>query len=429
MSRKLDRKLNILSRVDEHRDVVQWHKESIAKIDVDIEKIGPDIDAATEERETVVEQARLKEESAGKEIRELDETISDLQNTENQIKAYLESGGEAVLKQVMRDIQRFRSDITQQTDAQRKLEDEIARIDKHLNHSDHTRRHYSDNLRYRELCRDTKWLREEIVALESNNAEHDRAQLVEEAEEADRITTRCKIEREGIVAQCTTLDLQLREWLEEWENDLKTAASRHREAAIRVESTKTVVEDLGKFSTALDKAVNKYHALKMEQVNSIMDELWKNTYMGTDVDTIYIKSDVEVKTQMRTHNYRVVMLKRDVELDMRGRCSAGQKVLASIIIRLALAECFSKDCGIIALDEPTTNLDEHNVESLARSLHRIIDSRKKQSNFQLVIITHDERFLELLDAQDFTNHYWVVRRDAQDNSIVEKQDINKVMRK
>lgn len=42
---------------------------------------------------------------------------------------------------------------------------------------------------------------------------------------------------------------------------------------------------------------------------------------------------------------------------MRGRCSAGQKVLACLIIRLALAETFCLNCGILALDEPTTNLD------------------------------------------------------------------------
>ena len=45
------------------------------------------------------------------------------------------------------------------------------------------------------------------------------------------------------------------------------------------------------------------------------------------------------------------MVKNDVELDMRGRCSAGQKVLASIIIRLALAESFGQGCGVLALDE------------------------------------------------------------------------------
>ena len=62
------------------------------------------------------------------------------------------------------------------------------------------------------------------------------------------------------------------------------------------------------------------------------------------------------------------MVKGDSELDMRGRCSAGQKVLTSIIIRLALAETFCLHCGILALDEPTTNLDRQNTESLAAAL-------------------------------------------------------------
>ena len=57
-------------------------------------------------------------------------------------------------------------------------------------------------------------------------------------------------------------------------------------------------------------------------------------------------------------NSSVVMNKGGAEMEMRGRCSAGQKVLASLIIRLALAETFSVNCGMIALDEPTTNLDQ-----------------------------------------------------------------------
>ena len=44
------------------------------------------------------------------------------------------------------------------------------------------------------------------------------------------------------------------------------------------------------------------------------------------------------------------------------------QVLASLIIRLALAETFCLNCGILTLDEPTTNLDEDNIESLANQL-------------------------------------------------------------
>lgn len=38
-------------------------------------------------------------------------------------------------------------------------------------------------------------------------------------------------------------------------------------------------------------------------------------------------------------------------------CSFPLQVLACLIIRLALAETFCLNCGILALDEPTTNLD------------------------------------------------------------------------
>ena len=65
---------------------------------------------------------------------------------------------------------------------------------------------------------------------------------------------------------------------------------------------------------------------------------------------------------------QVVMTKDQVEMDMRGRCSAGQKMLASIIIRLALSDSFSHNCGILALDEPTNALDTENIDALADSL-------------------------------------------------------------
>jgi hypothetical protein len=80
----------------------------------------------------------------------------------------------------------------------------------------------------------------------------------------------------------------------------------------------------------------------------------ERTKLIPDIDGMKIVSDHDEQTSTTTrksYNYRVVMVKNDVELDMRGRCSAGQKVLASIIIRLALAESFGQGCGVLALDE------------------------------------------------------------------------------
>ena len=95
------------------------------------------------------------------------------------------------------------------------------------------------------------------------------------------------------------------------------------------------------------------------------------------------------------------------ELDMRGRCSAGQKVLASVVIRLALSEAFCCDCGILALDEPTTNLDEDNSRSLAEALRELINSRRSVKHFQLIVITHDEQFVRALGSQSKDNFYYV----------------------
>ena len=220
-------------------------------------------------------------------------------------------------------------------------------------------------------------------------------------------------------------DDQLTELMEEYKSLYENAAQGYREAHIKVETNKAAIEDLGRYAGALDKAIIQYHALKMEEINRIIAELWRNAYQGTDVDTIRISGESDTKGN-RSYNYRVVMVKQDTEMDMRGRCSAGQKVLASIVIRLALAECFGTNCGLIALDEPTTNLDQQNIQGLAQSLSQIIQMRRKQANFQLLVITHDEQFLREMNCADYTDVYWRVGRDASQESFIERQNIAEV---
>lgn len=116
-------------------------------------------------------------------------------------------------------------------------------------------------------------------------------------------------------------------------------------------------------------------------------------------------------------------MKKGTELEMRGRCSAGQKVLASLVIRMALAETFSTNCGILALDEPTTNLDRDNIISLSEALSRIITAREGQKNFQLLIITHDEEFLQTLTRDQSVSHYYRVQRNSEGFSEIQKQNL------
>jgi len=160
---------------------------------------------------------------------------------------------------------------------------------------------------------------------------------------------------------------------------------------------------------------------------------WKKIYKGNDIDYIQIKTDnedpikgentntvVKVGAKKKVYNYRVVMIRMGVELDMRGRCSAGQKVLASIIIRMALAQTFSAKCGIITLDEPTTNLDKRNIDSLAETLSQIANEMKLMKTFQLVIITHDQDFINKLLMGDPCDYYFKVSRDKGGFSQIER---------
>ena len=50
---------------------------------------------------------------------------------------------------------------------------------------------------------------------------------------------------------------------------------------------------------------------------------WNCRYQGQDIDAIEIKADEASK---KSYNYRMLMHKGNASLDMRGRCSAGQKV-------------------------------------------------------------------------------------------------------
>jgi DNA repair protein RAD50 len=190
---------------------------------------------------------------------------------------------------------------------------------------------------------------------------------------------------------------------EETNLDLVNCEKRYRDALVEATVLENIVADLETYQKALDSALMRYHQIKVAEINNIIRELWQSTYKGADIDNIEIASDFEEREDgasstakgSKSYNYRVCMAKGEAKLDMRGRCSAGQKVLASIVIRLALAETFCVNTGILALDEPTTNLDLPNKKGLAEALAKVIELRRG-SNLQLIVITHDEEFVSEL---------------------------------
>jgi DNA repair protein RAD50 len=208
--------------------------------------------------------------------------------------------------------------------------------------------------------------------------------------------------------------------------DLSGVDELYARKQVEHRTAELAVEDLQQWHNKLDTALQKFHKRKMSEVNKVLRELWQKTYTGADIDRIEVKSEPAKQTgsgRSRSYDYRVVMHCGGVELDMRGRCSAGQRVLACIILRLALAETFCLSCGVLALDEPSASLDEVNASSLAESLQGIMDSRHGQANFQLVVITHERRFAEALGQNRHADYYWRISKNSSGNSEIEREEL------
>ncbi|KAJ2506184.1 DNA repair protein rad50 [Coemansia sp. RSA 2052] len=249
------------------------------------------------------------------------------------------------------------------------------------------------------------------------------AQLQRRRQVLNEQLSRLTGERAGLQGEVKQLEDQARRLAHELSTDYRDIDQLFVKQLVECKTEELAHADLETYGKALDSAIMRYHSLKMQDINKIIRELWINTYQGNDIDTIEIRSEMEGARNSRSHNYRVVMIKGGHAIDMRGRCSAGQKVLACLIIRLALAETFSVNCGILALDEPTTNLDQENIDSLARSLARIIKSRQEQRNFQLIVITHDEIFMQLLGKSEYADYYWRVYKDESQCSVFARRSI------
>lgn len=88
------------------------------------------------------------------------------------------------------------------------------------------------------------------------------------------------------------------------------------------------INNLVAYTAALDKAIIEYHEERMASVNKIIQNLWELIYKGKDTTSIRIQTESTegIGDKRRTYNYKVVQEKQKISMDMKGRCSAGQKV-------------------------------------------------------------------------------------------------------
>jgi DNA repair protein RAD50 len=342
------------------------------------------------------------------------------------IKAYLDAGKDQELQRTIQSMQAVQAKLAANQVAMTALEDKMKALKESSQKRDSMKRDVDDNVAYLQGVQQALELKEAIDRNTAASAQFGNLPaLQQDVERVNDELQRIRNQQHALRGRMETHGEQATKC----KTELKAPAykdidERFRQENIAVRTTEMANDDLNKYYTALDKALMAFHASKMAEINKVIRELWQKTYRNPDIDHIAIVSDAESATSSgRSYNYRVVMRNREEELDMRGRCSAGQKVLACLIIRLALAETFCLNCGILALDEPTTNLDAANSASLAQALTDIMNARREQTNFQLIIITHDIKFAHLIGQREHADFYWRISKDDALHSHIEQEDI------
>ncbi|KAI0771249.1 hypothetical protein BD413DRAFT_604552 [Trametes elegans] len=376
----------------------------IAEAQVPIEKLD-------REHKELERELNAKISQAQKTSQELNMSADKLESMNKAIERYVKHGQARRLKEVTQQIEEQEKKVQDLALALEKVRTTIGEIDKEIGEAGATMANLRENLRVHRLMREMASTQAELDAID-----------MEEAAKAKRIwTEKWNVEKQKetdlqtnyshIGGELSSYKSQL-QTLENDARDFKNIHRKYRDQLVKVKLSDMANNDLEKYAKALDNAIMKYHTLKMQEVNDTMRHLWNKTYQGTGEDIVRRHSDPAENS--------VVMTKDQVEMDMRGRCSAGQKMLASIIIRLALADSFGQNCGILALDEPTNALDTENIDALAASLVDIINERRNHANFQLIIITHDENFLRRLGQSNVMEYFWRVVRDSRQKSIIER---------
>ncbi|XP_068061771.1 DNA repair protein RAD50 [Anomalospiza imberbis] len=387
------------------------------------------LDKLQQEKEDLVNKRTASNKETQEKMNSINEKVKDINKYVKEIENYIQQGKEEYKKQKESELDEVNSRLAACEKQKEKISKEMEMTRQDIDTQKIQERWLEDNLTLRKRNEELKEVEDNIKQLMKEMGEMKVPQMKNEQKHLEEKIESLKRNHHVALGRQRGFEEEIVRFRKELrEPQFKDAEEKYRDMMIVMRTTELVNKDLDLYYKALDKAIMTFHSMKMEEINKIIRDLWRSIYRGQDIEYIEIRSDadenVSATDKRRNYNYRVVMVKGDTALDMRGRCSAGQKVLASLIIRLALAETFCINCGILALDEPTTNLDRENIESLAHALVEIIKSRLHQRNFQLLVITHDEDFVELLGRSEYVETFYRIKKNIDQCSEIMKCSVS-----
>ncbi|XP_036147939.1 DNA repair protein RAD50-like isoform X2 [Monomorium pharaonis] len=296
------------------------------------------------------------------------------------------------------EIQTYKNLLTKLVNEKNDIKQTISKLKEDIISQEIGKRELLDNITLRKIREKLEILKEQYKKFNSMDYKKKMIQLKNEKQ---------ALLQQVIFENQEELEREIKQYTHELEKEEYRLTSRnYTNKCIELVVQEDTIANLKTYNEVLNTTMIEYHEKHMSTVNKIIKKLWKHIYKGTDITSIEICTELKKgeRSNRRNYNYKLVQTRHDgCKKDMKKHCSAGQEALASIIIRLALAETFCKNFGIFVLDEPTTNLDEENANNLADMLTKIVELRSRyQKNFQLIITSHNKKFLQKL--ADLNNH-------------------------
>lgn len=143
------------------------------------------------------------------------------------------------------------------------------------------------------------------------------------------------------------------------------------------------IDFLSKLKNALIDAQEVLRDELLLAVNEVMSNTWMQIYpydnwSGLRISTI--NNDYTIQLKEAEGNW----------INVSGFASGGERMLASLAVKISFARVLAPNLNMLILDEPTHNLDETAV----RNFISVLNEKIIEHLDQLFIITHDERLAE-----------------------------------
>ncbi|MCL5429951.1 MAG: SMC family ATPase [Candidatus Marsarchaeota archaeon] len=172
----------------------------------------------------------------------------------------------------------------------------------------------------------------------------------------------------------------------------------------RIEKKQGIVSNLNKFKTVLQETETTLRKKLSLSINNLMEELWMQLYPYSDYQSIRLtpKADdylLEIRTQDGDDN--------ESWMQVDGTASGGERSIACLTLRVALAMVVVPNLRWLILDEPTHNIDANGISQLVEVLGGPLPNFVEQ----IFIITHEESMKQIQNAKTF-----ILERDKSINS-------------